>query len=81
MSDQTGALPQSTALAEAFSESLAELMSRDPEGYSKQDLGKLVAALRANRQRFQEAEATAKTQGPRAKGQTSTKASAEDLGL
>lgn len=52
----TGLIPQSQALAEASPSSLAELMSRDPEGYSKQDRVRIVEALRADRARREAAE-------------------------
>jgi hypothetical protein len=57
-------LPQSTALAEADTNSLAELFSRDPEGFSELDRRKLVQALRAQRERWLLAEAG---KGPRPK--------------
>lgn len=49
MSDQ--AIPQSDALAEAQADSLAELLSRDPED-PKMDRTRLVQALRAQRERW-----------------------------
>ncbi len=51
-----GEIPQSQALAEAGVDSLAELMSRDPEGYSRQDLSRVVLALREQRERLAKAE-------------------------
>lgn len=47
-----GEIPQSSALAEATIDSLAELMSRDPEGYSQQDLARVVTAMREQRERL-----------------------------
>lgn len=44
-------IPQSDALAEAQADSLAELLSRDPED-PKMDRGRLVQALRAQRERW-----------------------------
>lgn len=44
-------IPQSTAVAEATVDSLAEVMSRDPEGYSRQDRDRIVEFLRAQRAR------------------------------
>lgn len=78
-----GGLPQSLALAEASPESLAELFSRDPEGYSDQDLGKVIEALRAQRVRWAAAEATPKPQKEAAKKAKSLIATMnpEDLGL
>lgn len=82
----SGVIPQSTALAEA-GESLSELMSRDPEGFSKRDRTKIVEALREQRQKMALAEAAgggtkAKT-GLAAKAPRSlvSSASAEDLDL
>jgi len=53
------ALPQSTALAEAEPESLSTLFSRDPEGYTQQDLATIVRVLQEQRERWlKAAEAT-----------------------
>lgn len=79
-----GRIPQSTALAEASPLSIAELLSRDPEGFSRQDRAVVVDALRRQRERWQAAEAA-----PKAPKQLkavdlkslSTKATAQDLGL
>lgn len=67
MSDvpQSPLLPQSPALAEATTDSLDVLMSRDPEGYSRQDLDKIVAAMREQRARL--ATSAAEPKAPRAK--------------
>lgn len=54
-------IPQSTALAEATTDSLAEVMSRDPEGYSRQDRARIVEFLRAQRAR----QAAADSAGPK----------------
>lgn len=48
-----GVIPQSTALSEASPDSLTELFARDPAGYGKQDLDKVIGELRAQRQRWQ----------------------------
>lgn len=78
-------IPQSQALAEASSDSLAELLSRDPEGYSRQDRAQVVAALRAQRVRWEAAEAAAPAKrgpsGPKATLASTTSAKADDLGL
>lgn len=50
MSD-AGQIPQSNALSEADPLSLSELMSRDPEGLSAQDRGRIISALREDRAR------------------------------
>lgn len=62
-----GEIPQSAALAEATVDSLGELMSRDPEGYSKQDLERVVAAMREQRERLAISAATAPAKPTRAK--------------
>lgn len=82
--NMTGETPQSKALAEAKPDSLAELWSRDPEGYTRQDRDRTVAALREQRKRFEAAEAAEKpraTKAQRVKDLLATTASAEDLGL
>lgn len=59
-------IPQSTALKEASEgDSLAEVMSRDPEGLSRQDRDRIIEALRAQRARIAQAEASG-TKVPRA---------------
>lgn len=56
--ETTGEIPSSEALAEAgASESLLDLLSKDPFGLQRQDRDKVVAALRAQRVRWEEAEA------------------------
>lgn len=82
-------IPQSTALAEAFSESIAELLSRDPQGYSKQDLLRVITVFRAQREKFLAVEAamgsnkpkTSKGIDSRLKGLLVKVNSPEDLGL
>jgi len=79
-------IPQSNALAEAGLDSLAELMSRDPEGYSSQDKGRIIEALRAMRAKWEAAEAQAPKGKSRAKASPETQSSissetAKDLGL
>ncbi len=57
--EATGEIPTSEALAEAgASESLLDLLSKDPFGLQRQDRDKVVAALRAQRVRWEEAEAS-----------------------
>jgi len=55
----SGFLPTSTALAEATPDSLSELFSRDPEWLANhpEDLDKIIAALRLQRERLMAAEA------------------------
>lgn len=91
MSNPDGTIPQSDALAEAAVESLSELMSRDPEGYGKQDLMAIISAMRAQRVKWELAEAAEAASGKPKRERTKAdgpkellkKASgtAEDLGL
>ena len=60
-----GEIPQSTALAEATVDSLGELMSRDPEGYSTQDLERIVAAMRDQRDKLAATAAATPQRAPR----------------
>lgn len=81
----SGELPQSTALAEAETDSLTEVMSRDPEGYSRQDRDRIVEALRAQRARLAAAEAAGPKRAPPGSPKVAltakTDTKAEDLGL
>lgn len=52
----TGEIPQSEALAEAASDSLLELLSRDPFKFQRQDRDKVIAALREQRVRWEKSE-------------------------
>lgn len=63
-----GVIPQSPALAEAGVDSLGELMSRDPEGYSKQDLERVVAIMREQRERIAATAAATPVKAPRSSG-------------
>ena len=88
MTTEPGAIPQSTALAEADPMSLVELMSRDPRGYQRQDRDRIIAALRADRARREEAEAKAAAAGTKRKAPSAVKISelgpkpaADDIGL
>lgn len=84
MIDPVGTIPQSSALSEASAESLSELMSRDPEGYTRIDRDKLVATLRAQRAKWEAAEASGVKPRPKktAPGVSlKTTKKAEDLGL
>lgn len=78
-------LPTSTALAEASPDSLSELFSRDPAGYTQQDLGRIIETLRAQRARWAEAERLAASQPKRTTaakaGSLIASANAEDMGL
>jgi hypothetical protein len=78
-----GIIPQSTALSEAGTDSLSELMSRDPEGYSRQDRDRIVLALREQRARLEASEANKPKKAPGGSKlllQT-TVAAPEDMGL
>jgi len=57
VADGQGKLPQSTALAEASPQSLAELFNRDPENYSQQDRVAIIKNYREQRERWALAEA------------------------
>lgn len=77
---------QSQALLEASGDSIAELLSRDPEGYQKQDLDQIIRVMRQQRERWQAAEAaspgrSAKPKTPAKDLLGSTPRSVEDLGL
>lgn len=81
-----GEIPQSQALAEASPESLSELFARDPEGYSKQDLARIVATLRDHRERMAKAEGDKPVRQPKVVGAKQVvtlqaKANASDLDL
>jgi hypothetical protein len=92
----TGLIPQSTALSEASPESLSEALSADPELYSANEasgekylrLQRVVAALRAMRERNMQAERE-KGESKRSKKAltspqellSSTPVSAEELGF
>ena len=79
-------IPQSSALREAAVDSLSELFSRDPEGYQRQDRDRIIAALRADRARRDEADRKAGETGKK-KSSTAVKLtapvakSADELGL
>jgi hypothetical protein len=84
MTDPTPAspLPQSDALAEASPTSLAELFARDPEGLSEPDLDRIIAELRAHRERLARADAAPKPPRSRAVAMSAKAgANAEELGL
>ncbi len=79
----TGTIPQSNALAEAGSDSMAEVYNRDPEKATRQDRDRIVAGLREQRVRLQQAEQAGVR--PKAKKAVSLdqkiSGTAEDLGL
>lgn len=87
MTEQTGTIPQSDALAEASPQSLSDLLSKDPFKFARDDRALIVAALRDQRAKWEAAE---KAEGSKPKTQKApaskaasliTKASAGDLGL
>ncbi len=59
-----------SALAQAQPESLAQLFSRDPQGYTDQDLQKIVSELRIHRARMATAAAAGTKPGARPKSPT-----------
>lgn len=82
-----GTLVQSSALAEATTDSLSILFSKDPEKLADIDLDRLIEELRAKRVKWAAGEA-AKPESGRGKKPVASKAaslvsaaSAEDLGL
>lgn len=87
MTEIPGQIPQSTALAEASTDSLAELLSRDPEGYQRQDLTSIITALREQRVKWQASEAASRDKPRRAGSSAKAELSAStsktegDLGL
>lgn len=84
---QEGEIPQSNALAEASPDSLAELLSRDPFKFTSQDRGRIVAALRDQRAKWEAAEKAEgfkpkATKAPAGKAASLVaKATSGDLGL
>jgi hypothetical protein len=78
-------IPQSTALAEASIESLADLMSRDPETHTRDDRDRIVSAMREQRVRLQADERAKPTKAPRTRAPSklgqAVSASLEDLGI
>lgn len=79
-----GVIPQSRALAEATPESLAELLSRDPEGYSRQNRDTIVMVMREQRVRWEATEAAGgpkQRSSPKAQLASSTAAKADELDL
>lgn len=90
MTDPVGSIPPSTALSEAKpEESLPELLSRDPEGYQRQDLDRIIEHYRGLAEKWKAAEAAGqKVRQPRSGpgsaptlGTRKTDESLEDLGL
>lgn len=81
----TGQIPQSNALASAGSgaESIAELLSRDPEGYQAQDLDRIIEIMREQRTRWKAAEGQggAKPRGKTPVGPQVSRANPTDIGL
>lgn len=75
------AIPQSTALTEANPNSLAELFSRDPEGYSSQDIDQVITEMRLMRAKWEATEGQVKPVKAKEPAKLQSQASAEDLGL
>ena len=81
MTPKTTALPQSTALAEAEPESLSTLFSRDPEGYTQQDLATIVRVLQEQRERWLKAAEAGTTTPGKPKKLTTTLSTPGEIGL
>lgn len=77
----TGEIPSSNALAEANPESLTEFLSRDPFGYSEQDIARGVAEFRAARARWEAAGAVGGKRGGRAPAAVKPKINLDEIGL
>lgn len=82
----TGEIPQSNALSEATTDSLAELFSRDPEGLTRQDRDRIIESLRAQRARIESVDRASPVKAPKAAGSKlplagSTSKTTDDLGL
>lgn len=77
----TPALPQSPALAEAEPESLSVLFSRDPEGYTQQDLATIVRVLQEQRERWLKAAESGVTTTGKPKKLTTTLSTPGEIGL
>jgi hypothetical protein len=81
----SGEIPTCDALGEASANSLSELLSRDPEGYSQVDLARVIEAFREQRVKWAaaEAQAPAKRSAGGAKAALSrvSDKSTDDLGL
>ena len=80
-----GQIPQSQLLAEASEDSISELLSRDPFGFSKQDRAQIILIYRAQRARFEAAQAAGVKVPKQPKAQALKTSSSEldmaDLGL
>lgn len=85
MSEPVGDGEAVNPLSAVSPSTLDELFNRDPLGYSRQDLATIVAALRAERERWGKAEAAgaknAKVAKPKAPVGDKPKASLASLGL
>lgn len=64
MTSSSPSIPISKALEEASPDSLSELLNRDPEGYNRQDRGRIVLAYREMRERMALAAAKSAVEGP-----------------
>lgn len=77
-------IPRSDALAEAGTgaESLTELFSRDPETWDPAVEARGIAAIRAQRERWAQLEASGQTRAkPKAGLAAKTSLSADDIGI
>lgn len=82
-----GLIPQSTALTEVKTNSLSELLSKDPFKFTQQDRGLVVAALREQRVKWEASEAAAGSKPKAVKSISGaaasliSRATSDDLGL
>lgn len=74
-------LPLSPLLQEAQPEALQDLFSRDPAGYSLQDLDRVIAEIRAMRDRIALADSQGRKTLPTKAAGPPPNVSPEDLGL
>ncbi len=74
-------LPLSDALSRVSEDTLSELLSRDPEGYTEQDVSRVIEVYRAHRIRLNAAEATGKSKTKVAMSTPSEIVSLKDIDL
>ena len=72
------AIPQTDALDEASPDSLAELMSRDPEDH-RADRDRIIAAMRQHRERLARAAEAAASAPPKKRKSKAAKATPEPV--
>lgn len=81
----SGEIPQSSALLEATTDSIAELFARDPEGLSRQDRDRIIEGLRIHRTRVAAVEGSKPTRPkagePKLPLSSIAPGSSDDMGL